>query len=42
MPFIEYLRLAFSCGGFPGLRQRDHGPAVWTTRRELAADLIPI
>lgn len=41
MPFVEYLRLVFSCGGFPGLK-RDHGDAVWRTRRELADGLLPI
>ena len=39
IPFVEYLRLTFSSGAFPGLRN-DHGPAVWRFRTKLAEGLL--
>jgi len=42
IPFVEYLRLAFSCGGFPGLWKRGVSEAVWRRRRELAEGLLRI
>ena len=42
MPFIEYLRLAFSWGGFPGFRRPDCSDVADKVRSELARDLLPL
>jgi hypothetical protein len=42
LPFIEYLRLAFRCGGFPGTWRRNCGPAVTAARRALSRGLLDL
>ncbi len=42
VPFVEYLRLAFRNGGFPGTWRRDCGRTVEASRRALAEGLLEI
>lgn len=42
LPFVAYLRLAFRCGGFPGLWNRDAGKRVWASRHALAEGLLDL
>ena len=42
LPFIEYLRLVFRCGGFPGTWRRNCGPHVTAARRALSKGLLEL
>lgn len=42
LPFIEYLRLAFRHGGFPGLAHHELGRAGWAAKAELARGLLDL
>jgi len=42
LPFIEYLRLVFRCGGFPSTAHRDCGAAVRESCRALAKGLLDL